>query len=295
MSKHIVIKLSDDIYEELEKRAKEEGFLLVSDYIRELISRELGKRPFNPRIIEARLEKLEMGELPPRLYDSIARIVEETLASKLPEVISSISEGEMPSISEDKVLEKIARKLEREVQRELIPWTQKIDEIARKLADLKEEVEKLKDEINEIKEARKSFEKEPQRSHSYQPQQYYEQRYEKRERRSTAIDRLKRQGAVFEDELRSIRSKDYFFAKLKSSGAIVLQTQRHGRIAVHPEAWQEFLRVLEESESGNEEEVLEKLDNEGLRKLFEALRNEGDQIYDSGTRSWKHIEDIEWK
>lgn len=39
----IVIKIDDKLYEELEKRMKDEGLLTISEYIRSLIMRELGK------------------------------------------------------------------------------------------------------------------------------------------------------------------------------------------------------------------------------------------------------------
>jgi len=295
VTRHVVIRLPEDVYNELEKRAKDEGFLLVSDYVREIISRELGKTPFNPRMLEARLERIEMGELPPRLYETVAKVVEEVLASKMPELIESLNKDELTiSYNEGKIVEKITKKLERKIQSELIPWTQKIDELARRIADIKEELDKLKEEAKERQQVSEKKEI-PKVHHAYQQPPYYEQRLERRERRSTAIERLKRQGAVFEDELKSIRSKDYFFAKLKSSGAIVLQTQKHGRVAVHPDAWKEFMEMLQSTESSNEEEILEKLENEGLRKLFEALRSEGVLIYDSGSHSWKLIEDIEWR
>ncbi|MEM0153783.1 MAG: ribbon-helix-helix protein, CopG family [Ignisphaera sp.] len=40
----IVIKIDDKLYEELEKRVKDEGLLTISEYIRSLIMRELGKQ-----------------------------------------------------------------------------------------------------------------------------------------------------------------------------------------------------------------------------------------------------------
>lgn len=42
--KIIVIKIDDKLYEELEKRVKDEGLLTISEYIRSLIMKELGKQ-----------------------------------------------------------------------------------------------------------------------------------------------------------------------------------------------------------------------------------------------------------
>ena len=131
MSKVVKLKLSDDLYKELEERAKSEGYALVTDYIRELLARELSRSPTNPREIEARLERLERGELPPRLYDAIWRVVEEVLSSKL----SSLSEeGIEVSMNEEEIVNKVVKKVERKLQDMIIPWTQKIDTMAKKIA-----------------------------------------------------------------------------------------------------------------------------------------------------------------
>ncbi len=290
MTKVIKLELPDDVYAELEERAKNEGFALVSDYLREIISRELGKSPFNPRALESRLEKLERGELPPKLYDAIWQIVEEVLASKLPETLGSVEGASVVQLDEDEIANKVYKKVERKVQELIIPWTQKIDEIARRLADIKEEVDELKEEVKAIKEGSRESERAPTIRHREREEQQSPRaahRQEGREeRRFTAIDRLRMQGAVFEDELRTIRAKDFFFRKLERAGAKILHTEKHGRIAVDPEAWEEFLRVLDESTTGEEEEVLEKLDKEALKKLFMALREEGILIFDSASRRW---------
>ncbi|UXD22378.1 hypothetical protein IPA_04060 [Ignicoccus pacificus DSM 13166] len=284
MTKVIMLKLPDDVYEELERRAKAEGYALVSDYVKELISRELGRAPVDLRAIQERLDKLESGSLPPRLYDALWNIVEEVLSSKLPELVGNLEEGAVDAES----LSKIERKMERKMQDMIIPWTQKIDELAKKIADLTEELEKVKEELDELKEARKErSEAVERREFRREHREVQEERTEHVQRRFTAMDRLRQQGAVFEDELRTIRSKDYFFKKLERSGAIIVPTQRHGRVAVHPEAWEEFLQALRESKSGDEEEVLERLDKEALKKLFMALRSEGAIIFDSGSREWK--------
>lgn len=42
--KIVSLKIDDKLYEELERRAKEEGFLTIAEYVRFLISKELGKQ-----------------------------------------------------------------------------------------------------------------------------------------------------------------------------------------------------------------------------------------------------------
>ena len=273
MTRHVLVKLPDEVYDELEKRAKEEGYVLVSDFIRDLISRELGKSPFNPRKLEQRIERLENGDLPPRLQDAIWRLVEEAIAAKM-------ASGATPSevtVSEES-LERLYKRIEREVHKLLIPWTEKIDDLAKRLAQLTEEVEEIKSKLGEGSGKEGGIENVEKRR--------WHQEEQREKKRFTALDRLKVQGIIFESDLRTIRFKDSFFEKLKRGGAKIIPTSRYGRIAVHPETWERFIQVLNESTSGDDAEVLEKLDNEQLKMLFSALREDGLLIFDRSLGRW---------
>ena len=273
MTRHVLVKLPDEVYSELEKRAREEGYVLVSDFVRDLISRELGKSPFNPRKLEQRIDRLENGDLPPRLQDAIWKLIEEAIAAKMASGASELG----TTVPEDS-LEKLYRRIEREVQKLLIPWTEKIDDLAKRLAQLTEEVEEIKNKLSQEGGKEGVVEgAERKRWHSE------EQREKKR---FTALDRLKAQGIIFESDLRTIRFKDSFFEKLKRGGAKIISTSRYGRIAVHPETWERFMQVLNESASGDDAEVLEKLDDEHLKMLFSALREDGLLIFDRSLGRW---------
>ncbi len=274
MVRHLLIKLPDEVYRELEERAREEGYALVSDYVRELIARELDKSPFNPRKLEQRLERLENGDLPPRLQDAIWRLIEEALSSKIASGVELSG-----TVDLDEVLDKLNKKIEREVQKNIIPWTEKIDDLARRIAQLAEELEELKSKIEKESEGAEKKGKAVE--------------VPKERKRFTALDRLKSQGIIFESELRTIRFKDSFFEKLRRGGAKIINTTRYGRIAVHPETWERFMQVLSESDSGDDAEVLEKLDSEPLKMLFSALREDGLLIFDRSTGRWVLEEGVE--
>jgi metal-responsive CopG/Arc/MetJ family transcriptional regulator len=42
LARIVALKLPDDVYRELERKAKRLGYSLVSDYVRDIIMRELG-------------------------------------------------------------------------------------------------------------------------------------------------------------------------------------------------------------------------------------------------------------
>ncbi len=178
----IAIKLPEDIYRELERRAKRLGYGLVSDYLRDLIYRELGYKDRE---------------------EHIRRLVEEIVASRLSEL------GQVPSIDKS-----IAR-LEKKLQDLINPWTAKIDQLSSRVAELYEKIEALEEKIKALEEAETTRKEQVQRYRAP-----IEARRETRRR--TAIERLREQGVVFEHDVQWLRDRDAFFERLRREGAIVL-------------------------------------------------------------------------
>ncbi|HID80110.1 MAG TPA: CopG family transcriptional regulator [Ignisphaera sp.] len=109
----IIIKIDDKVYDELERRARSEGFLTVSDYVRNLILRNLG-------------------------YIST-------------ESHSMVSEHEEVSARKGTaVIEKLVTYIERKIHDKINPFTSKIDEVNRKLAEVIERIELLEDKVKEL-------------------------------------------------------------------------------------------------------------------------------------------------
>jgi len=287
LTKHVVLKLSDEFYEELRKRAEEEGYSLITDYILEVLSRELERAPFNPRALEARIERLEKGELPPPLQEAIWKLIDEALNSKLSslaveggEINVSINEKELVN----KVVEMAIKKLERKIMDMINPWSQKVDALYRQLGELAERLEAIEEKVGkeEKKEEVRGSHKELHVERAYSS--------ERKRTKKSAMDILRERKVNFEEDMSFARNVDKLIEKLRKSGAIVIETTKHGRIVVHPEAWEEFWERLKEAGS-SEEEVREALMDERLFRLFEALREDG-LIYYNAAEGWTPSPDL---
>jgi len=276
LAKHVILKISDDFYDELKKRAEEEGYSLVSEYVLEVLSRELERTPFNPRALEARIERIEKGELPPALQEAVWKLIEEALQNVQ---LGDVDTKELVN----KIVDEVTKKVERKIVDMINPWSQKVDALHRQLGEIMERLEELESAVKKEKAERPEPElprAEPQRP---------ERRQEKKQRK-TAIDVLKERKVNFEEDMSFARNVDKLIEKLRRSGAVVIETTRRGRIVVHPEAWEEFWERLREA-GGTEDEVAEALEDERLFKLFEALREDG-LIYYDAVEGWTPSPDL---
>ncbi len=280
MVKYLSLKLSDDVYEELKRRAEEEGYALVSDYVRELILRGMGKG-VDVRRIEERLEELESLVSEERIREIVKEVAQNALAEAIQnfEPVDIDVKGAL-----EEALSKLEKKFERRLDDMLNPWTQKVDELARRVAELKEKVEELEEAINEIKQ------KKEERVEEREVEERRERISEKREKKGKLFQIFKERKVYFEGkDLGWAKNKERIIDILVRHGAIKIDTEKWGRILVHPEAWEEFLDALRESTSGSDEEVYERLHDEKLKELFDALRKEGILYFDSSSKTWKLI------
>jgi len=272
LARLVAIKIPDDVYRELERRAKEAGYTLVSDYVRDIVLRELGRAGISLRGIEERLTRLEEGELTPRLYERILEIVKSALAES---VEKTLTVGGTTETKED-TTNRIVQRIERRVMDIINPFTAKVDNIASKLADLVERVEVLEGRVGKLEEEfRKAREQVIQR-----PQH-----------RRTAIDRLKEQGVVFESELRWLRDRDAFFERLRREGAIILDVKGE-RVAIYPSFWTKFRDKVEKLPTAIDDEIRVLLRDAEYR-LFSRLREAGLVYYDSSRKAWKFVEQLD--
>ncbi len=272
--KVIAIRVPEDVYREIVERAKREGYELISDYIRTLILRELGRTP--PPLIkdlDRRLSKLEEGELTPKLYDRIWKLVLSALEEH---GVSGLTAETIKPILEEWLKSLLAR-IDRRVQDLVNPYTARIDELMRKIAELYERIEQLETELKEIK--KKISEQRPP---------YTARKAE----RKTGIERLREQGVVFESELGRLRNRDAFFDYLSRQGAKIISV-RGERVAIDPEFWEKFKRkVFEELSTSNEDEIKLLLTKQEY-KLFIKLKESGLIYYDSTIRKWRSVEPLD--
>lgn len=224
MARVVAVKLSDEEYVELERVARERGYTMVAEFVKDVI---------------LDLLKGERGEAPPSL-------------------------------------ERLYSRLERKVQDLVNPFTAKIDDVLRRTAELQSKVEELEQRITGLEERLRGERPRPAR----------------RERRKSAIERLKEQGAVFETDVRWLRNRDAFFEKLRREGALILDTSE-GRIAVDPEFWRRFLARLSRLKSRSEDEILGKgMLNAQEYRLFKALKSSGLVYYEEEKKRWAAVEDL---
>ncbi len=123
MAKLIPVRVPDEVYRELLRRSREEGYTLLSDYVSDLITRCL------------------RGHAVQQLGD-VRRVVEEVVQN----YVRELSE------------EKIIARLERRLQDMLNPWTAKIDSIAARLADVVEKLEAVEERVQKLEEKIKQVE-----------------------------------------------------------------------------------------------------------------------------------------
>ncbi len=285
--KTIVVRLPDDVYRELEEAARREGYSLVSDYVKALIARSLGRGGPDLRSIEERLERIESGELPPPLYERIASIVRSVLQE---EGATSID------------LEKLMARVERRVHDMVNPWTGKVDRLAQEVAELRERLEALEEELKRLREAlEKQREAQAPQPAPMQPGYHQAPQHHRfgyrggheaethRRRRRTAIEWLREQGVLFESELTRLRDRDAFFEKLRREGAVVIELPNE-RVAVDRETWEEFKRRVESLSTTREDEIRVLLGDK-LYKLFERLKAAGIVYFDARSGSWRVSEE----
>lgn len=274
--KMIAIRVPEEVYKELEDRARRLGYQLVSDYVRSIILKELGKaKPPLIEELEARLTKIEEGEIPPKLYERLWKMVLSILEETRSEQLSV--EDIKPLL--EKWIETLTSKIDRRVQDLVNPYTARIDEALRKIADLHEKLEELEERIRQLEEKLKEHRPPVRQQQAYQ------------EKRKTGIERLREQGVVFESELYRLRNRDAFFEYLARSGAKIIEAKGE-RIAVDPSFWDKFVTKLSEEITTSNEDKIKLLLTKQEYRLFQKLKESGLLYYDSTSRRWRFVEPI---
>ena len=274
MARIVAFKLPDELYEELERRARRLGYSLVSDYVRDLVLRELG-------------------------YGGAGG------AGASPEEIRKIVQEELRKLAEEKGLrvepvdvEKLAARLERKIQDMINPWTAKIDSLSTRVAELQEKLEEIEEKLKSLE---KQAAERPQHAAAYpQRPSGFHGRFEAGERREyrggggrrrSAVERLREQGVVFEHDVQWLRDRDAFFEKLRREGAVILNLGGE-RVAVDPEFWRNFKEKLHDLPTANDDEIRVLLTREQY-ELFRRLKESGLIYFDASEKRWKFTEEPE--
>jgi uncharacterized protein YoxC len=102
-----------------------------------------------------------------------------------------------------------------------------------------------------------------------------------------AIEILRERKVRCVSEMRGARNPEAVIESMKREGAVVVRTEGD-TCAVDPEFWDEFKRRLNEVKSPNDEEVLSKLRDERMKRLFQLLRRAGALYLDNKSKSWAY-------
>ncbi|MCE4598908.1 MAG: hypothetical protein F7C81_01765 [Desulfurococcales archaeon] len=194
----------------------------------------------------------------------------------LRDLLTNIARGgvEPAGIDERKLAEYISKRIERAVYDIVNPFTGKIDELHRKIAELIERQEE-RQVVEEVEEAKplQAF-----REEAVRPRRTY----------MSAIERLKQDKVLFSDDLKWLRAPDRFFQKLEREGAVVIESGDE-MIAVDRGFWGEFTRRLDEVSVRSLEEVesiLQESLGEKASRLFRKLVKMGLAYYDEDLAKW---------
>ncbi|MEM4681121.1 MAG: hypothetical protein QXM56_02025 [Acidilobaceae archaeon] len=193
-----------------------------------------------------------------RDYTTVSEYVKEILRTL-------VKEG--PQAEPSLETEQVAKRLERMVADLLNPFTAKIDEVLRRLSHIQE----LLETSRTPEEARAEAEVPPTTKRTF-----------------TAIERLKREGVVFSEDVRWLRAPEKFFERLKREGAVVIERGQE-KIAIDKDFWKRFLEEVRNISVSNADEAAELIGmslGEGGAKLFKKLTKLGLLVYDEDGGEW---------
>jgi chaperonin cofactor prefoldin len=100
-----------------------------------------------------------------------------------------------------------------------------------------------------------------------------------------AIEILKERKVRCVSEMRGARNPEAIIESMKREGAVVVRTEEDV-CAVDPEFWEEFRQKLSEAKSPKDEDVLSRLRDDRMKKLFQLLRKAGALYLDNKSKSW---------
>ena len=255
--KELRLLLPDYLVKRIEEEAKAQGFESVNDYLLHIIRLKVSLSD-----LVSRVERIEKGDLTPELKDSITSL------------ISSVGARE---VSVEDLVNKVLLRVERRVFDLINPYTSKIDELGRRIADLVERIEGLESKCASIEQQLTQLQKVG-----------VEVKGIKERPRKSAIEILKEQKVIFESDLiKKIRNRDMFFNRLERDGAVIIQASGE-RIAVDPDFWSMFVRKVEDIKLRSEAEVKKRLSKVEYR-LFSKLKESALIYYNAVKGSWELI------
>ncbi len=207
-----------------------------------------------------------------------------------------------PVIDERRLADAVASRIERRVMDLLNPFTGKIDELSRRMAELVEAVEGVRGGAVEEAPVQPVYSGEeyeapaptarpriPRASEAVEHERGERPRRGRSRGGGTAIERLRSEGILVASRAPWIKDPDKFFAYLEREGVVVLDLG-FDKVAVDPDLWREFQEVVEALDVQDAEEAAaiaeEKLGAAG-GELFRLLVRSGKLYYDEDRGGWQ--------
>ncbi|MEB3773446.1 MAG: hypothetical protein GSR86_00790 [Desulfurococcales archaeon] len=215
-------------------------------------------------MVEKVVLKIELDrELYRRLEERARSLGYPLVVDYVRELIARDASSPGGGVDEKRLADLVSRRVERVVADIVNPFTGKIDELARRVADLVERLEKGEgEEVQRVEQ---------------EPRQ-----------RMGAIERLRQQKVVFWDDVSWMRAPDRFFGKLEREGAVVFDIDGE-KVAVDRGFWSEFVKVVEEIGVRDLEEaalLVESSLGGKAGELFRKLVRSGMAYYDEDLGRW---------
>ena len=248
----VATRIDEELYKLLEAKAQASGYNLVSDYLRDLIVRDLRSREGGFDI------------------ESITKTVVSTVESRLLKLERIVVD----------LLNPYTGKIDR-VSTQLSTIQEMLEEIRDSLQHIRQQQAALPQHHYQQREGRFRQERGArwvgQRDRG---------RVDSRSGRVTAIDLLRENGVTFEEDIRGqLRNPDSFFARLEREGAVVFYLDNGMRIAVYPDFLDELMEKIRELDIEDRETLTRYLTDKEAR-LFNALVEAGIIYYDALTKRW---------
>jgi len=224
-------------------------------------------------------------EIPEDDYKVLSKIAKSSGYSLtvdfIKDAILSLAESGEKNISKKEITEYISRRIEKVIQDLLNPFTQKIDSLSSRIAELEEMIENIEGGKEEHQKEEYQYERQPERE-------------VKQQKRRTALEILKEQGIIFSESVQWLRSPEAYFKKLEAGGAVVLNIDGE-KVAMDREYWERFKAKLETiaiREPKEVEDILVSEFGENASRLFKKLSKKGLVYYDDDLNFWLVSEEI---
>ena len=250
--KIVATRIDEELFRLLEAKAEASGYNLVSDYLRDLIIRDL----------KSQERTLDVEAVSKAVVSSV-----ESRLLKLERVVVDL-------------LNPYTGKIDR-VTAQLSTLQEMLEEIRDMLQQLRQQPQ--------IRQPTSPYAARDSRGWQERGRwsgQRERGRGEQRGGRVTAIELLRENGVTFEEDVRGqLRNPDSFFARLEREGAIVFYLDNGMRIAVYPDFLDELIEKVRELDV-EDREALARYLTEKEARLFNALVDAGIIYYDALTRQW---------